>query len=56
MQIFISKGVINPCCPYNNNPFEGDVHAMLNEFTVRHPATKYALMSLEKNWPVHVFP
>ena len=43
------QGCDQSCCPYTNNPFEGDVHAMLNEFTVRHPATKYALLSLEKN-------
>ena len=36
-------------CPYNNKPFEENVRAMLNEFTIRHPATKYALLSLEKN-------
>lgn len=30
-------------------PFEKDVQALLNEFSIRHPATKYALMSLEKN-------
>jgi uncharacterized protein (TIGR00269 family) len=36
-------------CPYNNKPFEKDVQDMLNEFTIRHPATKYALLSLEKN-------
>jgi uncharacterized protein (TIGR00269 family) len=35
-------------CPYNNKPFEENVHTMLNEFTIRHPATKYALLSLEK--------
>jgi uncharacterized protein (TIGR00269 family) len=44
---------INGCdhcrCPYHNNPFERDVYAMLNEFTIRHPATKYALLSLENN-------
>jgi uncharacterized protein (TIGR00269 family) len=35
-------------CPYKNRPFEEDVQAMLNQFTNRHPATKYALLSLEK--------
>jgi uncharacterized protein (TIGR00269 family) len=35
-------------CPYNNQPFEDDVQAMLNQFTNRHPATKYALLNLEK--------
>jgi uncharacterized protein (TIGR00269 family) len=36
-------------CPYANNPFEKDVKKMLDEFAIRHPATKYALLSLEKN-------
>jgi len=43
------NGYNQPCCPYSNKPFEEDVKAMLNEFTIRHPATKYALLSLEKN-------
>jgi uncharacterized protein (TIGR00269 family) len=43
------QGCVQSRCPYNNDPFDGDVHAMVNEFTVRHPATKYALLSLEKN-------
>jgi uncharacterized protein (TIGR00269 family) len=36
-------------CPYKDTPFEKDVQTLLNEFSIRHPATKYALMSLEKN-------
>ena len=36
-------------CPYMCAPFEKDVEALLNEFSIRHPATNYALMSLEKN-------
>jgi uncharacterized protein (TIGR00269 family) len=36
-------------CPYTNNHFDEDVNAMLNEFTLHHPATKYALLSLKKN-------
>jgi uncharacterized protein (TIGR00269 family) len=36
-------------CPYTVNHFEEDVFAMLNEFTMHHPATKYALLSLKKN-------
>jgi uncharacterized protein (TIGR00269 family) len=36
-------------CPYNNKPFEKNVREMLDEFTTRHPATKYALMNLKKN-------
>jgi uncharacterized protein (TIGR00269 family) len=43
------KGYNQSRCPYNNKPFEEDMKAMLNEFTIRHPATKYALLSLEKN-------
>jgi len=43
------KGCDQSRCPYNNKPFEGDMQEMLNEFTIRHPATKYALLSLEKN-------
>jgi uncharacterized protein (TIGR00269 family) len=43
---------INGCdrslCRYNFKPFEKDVQAMLNEFTIRHPATKYAVMNLGK--------
>ena len=46
------KGCDQSRCPYNNKPFEEDVHTMLNEFTIRHPATKYALVSLEKNLAV----
>ena len=36
-------------CPYQDNAFEKDVRKMLDDFTTRHPATKYALMNLEKN-------
>ncbi len=36
-------------CPYIHMPFEEDVQNILNEFSIRHPATKYALMSLKKN-------
>jgi uncharacterized protein (TIGR00269 family) len=43
------KGCDQSRCPYHNKPFEEDVQVMLNEFTIRHPATKYALLSLEKN-------
>ena len=43
------KGCDQSRCPYHNTPFEEDVQMMLNEFTIRHPATKYALLSLEKN-------
>jgi uncharacterized protein (TIGR00269 family) len=46
---FHVKGCDQRCCPYNNKPLEEDVQAMLDEFTIRHPATKYALLSLEKN-------
>ena len=43
------KGCEQYLCPYSGTSFEMDAKIMLNEFTVRHPATKYALMSLEKN-------
>ena len=36
-------------CPYTNNHFNEDVNAMLDEFTIHHPATKYALLGLKKN-------
>ena len=35
--------------PYKQDPFSGDVETMLNEFTLRHPATKFALANLKKN-------
>jgi uncharacterized protein (TIGR00269 family) len=43
------KGYDQSRCPYNNEPFEKDVKDMLEDFTTRHPATGYALMSLRKN-------
>ena len=43
------RGYDQSRCPYNNKPFKKDVQDMLNEFIIRHPATKYALLSLEKN-------
>ena len=43
------KGYDQSHCPYSDSPFDRDTRTMLDEFTVRHPATKYALMSLEKN-------
>jgi uncharacterized protein (TIGR00269 family) len=33
-------------CPYMNNDVENDVRTLLNGFTLRHPATKYALHNL----------
>ena len=33
-------------CPYMNNAIENDVRTLLNDFTLRHPATKYALHNL----------
>jgi uncharacterized protein (TIGR00269 family) len=36
-------------CPYKNKSFDKDIREMLDEFTTRHPATKYALMNLKKN-------
>jgi tRNA(Ile)-lysidine synthase TilS/MesJ len=43
------EGYIQSTSPYHNKPFEDDVRAMLNGFTHRHPATKYALLDLGKN-------
>ncbi len=40
------KGSDRSLCRYNYKPFDKDVQAMLNEFTIRHPATKYAVMNL----------
>jgi uncharacterized protein (TIGR00269 family) len=37
------------CCPYKNDPLKRDVGKMLNDYTTRHPATKYALNNLRKN-------
>lgn len=36
-------------CPFTSEPFETDVREMLDNFTLLHPATKYALMNLKKN-------
>ncbi len=49
MQIFMSKGLINPAVLIITSHLSEDVQSMLNEFTIRHPATKYALLNLEKN-------
>jgi len=38
--------------PYKQDPFSGDVETMLNDFTLRHPATKFALANLKKNLAV----
>jgi hypothetical protein len=35
--------------PYKQDPFNGDVETMLNDFSFRHPATKFALANLKKN-------
>jgi uncharacterized protein (TIGR00269 family) len=43
------NGYIQSLCPYYNKPFEDDIHALLDDFTHRHPGTKYALLGLEKN-------
>ncbi len=49
MQVFMSGRYNQSRCPYSNTPFEEDVKEMLDEFAIRHPATKYALLGLEKN-------
>ena len=35
--------------PYKNDPYCGEVEAMLNDFSIHHPATKFALANLRKN-------
>jgi uncharacterized protein (TIGR00269 family) len=35
--------------PYKNDPFCSDVETMLNDFTLSHPGTKFALANLKKN-------
>jgi uncharacterized protein (TIGR00269 family) len=44
-----TRGYNQSQCPYKNKPYEKDVGEILDEFTTRHPATKYALMNLKKN-------
>jgi uncharacterized protein (TIGR00269 family) len=46
---FYAGGYDTSRCPYTDESFEKDVHEMLDNFTTRHPATKYALMNLKKN-------
>ena len=36
-------------CPYDTAPFEKDLQEILNDLTARHPATKHALVNLQKN-------
>jgi len=36
-------------CPYKNDAFEKNVQKLLNDFTIQHPATKYALQNLGKH-------
>jgi uncharacterized protein (TIGR00269 family) len=43
------KGCNQSCSPYKNDPFQEDVQTMLNDYSTRHPATKYALTNLKKN-------
>jgi uncharacterized protein (TIGR00269 family) len=44
-----ARDIVQSRCPYDNNPFEEDVKTMLSGLTVRHPATKHALVNLQKN-------
>jgi len=37
------------CFPYKNDPFHGDIKTLLDDFSLRHPATKFALVNLKKN-------
>jgi uncharacterized protein (TIGR00269 family) len=43
------QGLSLSASPYKNDPFHEDVEIMLNDFTLRHPATKFALANLKKN-------
>jgi uncharacterized protein (TIGR00269 family) len=43
------KGYDRSRCPYHNDRFEEDVRVILENFTTRHPATGYALMSLKNH-------
>ena len=40
---------ISPRCPYASTAAERDIHAMLEEYTLNHPATKHALVNLREN-------
>jgi uncharacterized protein (TIGR00269 family) len=46
---FYAGGYNKSQCPFTSEPFEKDVRELLDDFTTRHPATKYALMNLKKN-------
>ena len=43
------RDYIQSRCPYDTDPFEEDVKKMLSDLTTRHPATKHALVNLQKN-------
>ena len=44
-------------CPYHNDLFDEDVRVLMEDFTIRHPATGYALLGLENHltgtWCIH---
>ena len=37
-------------CPYAHNALRADVRAVLNDYTLRHPSTKYALVNIGKRF------
>ena len=47
--LFMQGVMIHPGVLITSDPFETDVREMLDNFTLSHPATKYALMNLKKN-------
>ncbi|KQC04478.1 MAG: tRNA(Ile)-lysidine synthase [Methanoculleus sp. SDB] len=45
------KGFIERGCPYAYNALRADVRTMLNDYSYRHPATKFALVNLGEELP-----
>ncbi|NYT06544.1 MAG: adenine nucleotide alpha hydrolase family protein, partial [Methanomicrobiales archaeon] len=39
-------------CPYSHNALRADVRRMLNDYSYRHPATRYALLNLGEELPL----
>nr|HPM62845.1 tRNA(Ile)-lysidine synthase [Methanoregulaceae archaeon] len=35
-------------CPHSHNALINDVHSLLNDYTWRHPSTKYAIVNLSE--------
>jgi tRNA(Ile)-lysidine synthase TilS/MesJ len=40
---------LSAACPYSASARELDIHALLDEYTLNHPATKHALVNLREN-------